>query len=111
MTTLEKVKIAQGALEDKIGKDILVLDLKGISNLAEYFIIASGNTDTHLRAMADEAEQRLFKLGVKLHHSEGYSVGTWILLDFGQFLVHLFNQEQRAFYGLEHVWGDAKEVK
>ncbi|MBR5793139.1 MAG: ribosome silencing factor, partial [Anaerotignum sp.] len=58
-------------------------------------------------AMANEVEQKLYKEGIKLHHSEGYSSGTWILLDFGNLLVHLFNREQREFYGLDHVWGDA----
>lgn len=111
MTALEGVAIAREALEDKIGQDICVLDLKGISNLTQYFVIASGNADTHLRAMADEVEQRLFRAGLRLHHSEGYSSGTWILLDFGEFLVHLFNKEQRGFYSLERVWADAKDVK
>ncbi|NDO46533.1 ribosome silencing factor [Clostridium sp. ASF356] len=93
-----------------MGEDIKVLDLKGISNIADYFVIASGNNVNHLRAMADEVEQKLFKVGVKLHHSEGYSVATWILLDFGNILVHLFNKEQREFYSLDHLWGDAKNV-
>ena len=107
---LEVAKIAQEALDDKMGEDIKVLNLKGLSNIADYFVIASGNNVNHIRAMADEVEQKLFKAGVKLHHSEGYSVATWILLDFGNVLVHLFNKEQREFYSLEHVWSDAKSV-
>ncbi|WP_313524728.1 ribosome silencing factor [Anaerotignum sp.] len=111
MNALEAAKIAQEALEDKLGQDIKVLDLQGLSNIADCFVIASGNNVNHLRAMADEVEQKLFQEGVKLHHSEGYSVATWILLDFGNLLVHLFNNEQRDFYGLDHVWNDAKSVK
>lgn len=107
---MEAAKIVQNALEDKLGEDIRVLDLRGLSNIADCFVIASGKNVNHLRAMADEVEQKLFAAGVKLHHSEGYSSGTWILLDFGSLLVHLFNKEERAFYGLEHVWGDAKDV-
>ena len=110
MEVVEIAKIAQTALEDKMGEDIKVLDLRGISNIADYFVIASGNNVNHLRAMADEVEQKLFKAGVKLHHSEGYSVATWILLDFGNILGHLFNKEQREFYSLDHLWSDAKKV-
>ncbi len=111
MNALEAAKIVQAALDDKLGEDIKVLDLQGLSNIADCFVIASGKNVNHLRAMADEVEQKLFKEGIKLHHSEGYSGGTWILLDFGSLLVHLFNREERDFYGLDHVWGDAKNVK
>ncbi|MFV0314569.1 MAG: ribosome silencing factor [Anaerotignum sp.] len=111
MNALEAAKIVQAALEDKVGQDIRVLDLQGLSNIADCFVVASGNNVNHLRAMADEVEQKLKQEGIKMHHSEGYSVGTWILLDFGNLLVHLFNKEQREFYGLDHVWGDAKNVK
>lgn len=109
--TLEAAKIAQAAIDDKLGEDVRVLDLRGISNLADFFVIASGNNENHLRGMATEVEQKLFQAGVKLHHSEGFSSGTWILLDFGGMLVHLFNKEQRNFYGLDHVWGDAKKIE
>ncbi len=111
MNALEAAKIAQGALEDKLGQDIRVLDLKGLSNIADCFVIASGNNVNHLRGMADEIVRKLSLEGVKLHHSEGYSGATWILLDFGSLLVHLFNKEQRDFYGLDHVWSDAKDIK
>ncbi|MBM6828290.1 ribosome silencing factor [Anaerotignum lactatifermentans] len=110
MEAMEAAKIAQAALDDKMGQDIQVLDLRGLSNVAEFFVIASGNNVNHLRAMADEVEQKLFQAGVKMHHSEGYSGGTWILLDFGSILIHLFNKEEREFYGLEHVWSDAKTI-
>ena len=107
MNALEAAKVAQAAIEDKLGEDIKVLDLQGLSNNADCFVIASGKNANQLHAMANEVEQKLYKEGIKLHHSEGYSSGTWILLDFGNLLVHLFNREQREFYGLDHVWGDA----
>ncbi|MBQ9091736.1 MAG: ribosome silencing factor [Anaerotignum sp.] len=110
MNALEAAKVAQAAIEDKLGEDIKVLDLRGLSNIADCFVIASGKNANQLHAMADEVEQKLFKEGIKLHHSEGYSGGTWILLDFGNLLVHLFNREDRDFYGLDHVWGDAKSL-
>lgn len=111
ISVLEAAKLAQEALEDKKGEDIKVLDLIGISNIADYFIIASGNNVNQLRAMADSVEEKLFKEGYKLHHSEGYSGGAWILLDFGNIIVHLFNKEERNFYSLDRVWSDAKEVR
>ena len=107
MNALEAAKVAQAAIEDKLGEDIKVLDLQGLSNIADCFVIASGKNANQLHAMANEVEQKLYKEGIKLHHSEGYSSGTWILLDFGNLLVHPFNREQREFYGLDHVWGDA----
>ena len=107
MNALEAAKVAQAAIEDKLGEDIKVLDLQGLSNIADCFVIASGKNANQLHAMANEVEQKLYKEGIKLHHSEGYSSGTWILLDFGNLLVHLFNREQREFYGQDHVWGDA----
>ncbi len=111
MDVLQAAKTVQAALEDKLGEDIKILDLQGLSNIADYFVIASGKNVNHLRAMANEVEQKMYQAGIKLHHSEGYSSGTWILLDFGQVLVHLFNKEERNFYSLEHVWGDAKSVE
>ena len=110
MNALAAAMVAQAAIEDKMGEDIKVLNLQGLSNIADCFVIASGKNVNQLRAMADEVEQKLFKEGIKLHHSEGYSGGTWILLDFGNLLVHLFNREDREFYGLDHVWGDAPKL-
>ena len=110
INTLDAAKIARDALEDKKGEDIKVLDIKGLSNVADCFVIASGNNPNQLRAMADEVEEKLFKEGYKLHHSEGYTGGTWILLDFGNILVHLFNKSEREFYSLDRVWGDSKEI-
>lgn len=107
---LSAAKLAQEALEDKKAEDVKILDLVGLSNIADYFVIASGNNVNQLHAMADEVEERLFKAGYPLNHSEGYQTGTWILLDFGSLLVHLFNKEERNFYSLDRVWSDAKEI-
>jgi ribosome-associated protein len=110
MDTMELAKIAKEAIEDKKGMDIKVLDLRGLSNITDFFVIASGSNSNQLRAMADMVEEKLFKAGLRLHHSEGYSGGVWILLDFGNIIVHLFNKEERDFYSLDRVWGDAKEI-
>ena len=82
MNALEAAKVAEAALEDKLGEDIKVLDLRGLSNIADCFVIASGKNANQLHAMANEVEQKLFQQGVKLHHSEGYSGGCWILAIF-----------------------------
>ena len=108
---LKAVEIAKDALDDKKAEDVRALDLRGLSNIADFFVIGSGNSVPQLRAMADQVEERLFReAGIKLHHSEGYQKGTWILLDFGSIIVHLFNKQEREFYSLERVWGDAREV-
>ncbi|MBR5468534.1 MAG: ribosome silencing factor [Firmicutes bacterium] len=110
MDMLAMANIAKDALDEKLGKDIKVLDLRGLSNIADFFVIASGSNPNQLRAMADLVEEKLFKAGLKLHHSEGYTGGMWILLDFGNIIVHIFNSEQRDFYSLDRVWADAKEI-
>lgn len=110
VNTFEGAKIAYKALDDKMGIDIKVLEIKGISSLADYFIIASGNNPNQLRAMADEVDEQLFRAGYRLKHSEGMTAKNWILMDFGDIVVHLFNKEDRAFYNIERIWGDAKEI-
>ena len=102
--------IAREALEDKIGMDTEVLDLRGLSNVADYFVIGSASNINQLRAMADQVEEKLFEHGFHLSHSEGYQGGGWILLDYGSLIVHLFLQETRDFYQLERIWADAKRL-
>lgn len=105
----EMAQIAKEALEDKKGEDIKVLDLKGLCNIADFFVVGSGGNPNQVRAMADNANEKLYKAGFKLHHSEGYSGGAWVLLDYGNLIIHIFDREQRTFYGIERIWGDAKE--
>ena len=106
---LKMANLAKEALEDKKGEDVKILDLKGLSNIADCFVIGSGTNPNQIRAMADSVNEKLFKEGYKLHHSEGYSGGVWILLDYGSLIVHVFDKEQRNFYALERIWGDAEE--
>ena len=102
--------IAKEALENKKAEDIKVLELGELSNIASFYVIASGSNINQLRAMSDAVEEKLTNAGLKLSHIEGYRTGTWILLDFGNILVHLFNKEERELYKLERVWSDAKEI-
>ena len=109
----EMAKLACEALADKKGEDIRVIDIAGISVLADYFIIANGTNQNQLQAMrdaADEALQTLGKAGYEVKQREGYGLGSWVLLDFGDIIVHVFDRENRVFYDLERIWRDGKQV-
>ncbi len=108
--SFDGVKAAYKALDDKKGTDINILDIREISVISDYFVIAGGNSPTQLKAMADAVEEELYKVGFRLNHSEGFQTKTWILLDFGDIVVHLFNKEDREFYNIERIWGDAKFI-
>ncbi len=105
---LDAVKIAYKALDDKFGKDITILNISKLSTLSDYFIIAEGNNPNQVKAMADEVDMQLGKAGIFLKHSEGRNTANWILLDFGDIIVHVFDKESRSFYNLERIWGDAE---
>ena len=105
---LSGVKAAYKALEDKLAIDIRVLEISPLSVIADYFVIASGSNPNQLKAMADEVEEQMYKAGFKINHTEGVATKSWMLLDFGDIIVHLFNKEDRDFYNLERIWGDAR---
>lgn len=102
--------IVINALEDKKAEDIRVIDISEISILADYFIIANGSNSRQIQAFADEIEQKLAKEGCHLKQAEGYDSANWILLDFGDLIVHLFDKENRSFYNLERIWRDGKQI-
>lgn len=87
--------------------DVAVLDLQGISSATDYFVIASGNSDVQVKAIADHVVDELKKDGVRPQHVEGMSGGRWVLIDYIDFVVHVFHPQARAFYQLENLWGDA----
>ena len=101
---------AYKALDDKLGEDIKVLDIHEISILADYFLIAHGNNSSHVQALIDSVEEALEKEGVVPDHVEGYREGSWVLLDFGRIIVHVFSKDARLFYDLERIWADSKKV-
>ena len=107
---LAAVKAAYNAVSDKMGDDIVVLDIRDVSIISEYFIIASANNSNQLKAMADHIQEKLFELGIKMRHVEGVQSARWILLDFGHIIAHLFCKEEREYYRLEKLWGDAKPI-
>jgi ribosome-associated protein len=98
------------ALADRKAIDPVVLDLRGLCAATDYFVIVSGTSDAHVRGMADHLVAALAPAGVAPHHVEGLAQGRWVLLDYVDFVVHVFHPELRDFYQLERLWGDAPVV-
>lgn len=103
-------RMAALAADDKKAKAVKILDIRSISSVTDYFVLCSATSTTHVRAIADTVEKQLSEAGLALHHMEGYQNGRWILLDFGDLVVHVMHEEERSFYNLERLWGDAREV-
>ena len=99
-------RIAYQALEDKKGEDIKIIDISNVSVLADYFIIANGNNKNQVQALVDNVQEELDKVGVQVKQVEGYRMGNWILLDYGDIIIHVFSKEDRLFYDLERIWRD-----
>ena len=109
--TNEMVKLAITALEDKKGEDIRVIDIHEVSVLADYFLIASGSNGNQVQAMADNVEETLGKkLSLSAKQVEGYTTANWILMDYRDVVIHIFDQENRRFYDLARIWRDGKDV-
>ena len=106
----ELARHAIGALEDKKAEDVRVIDIGGVSVLADYFIIASGNNRAQVQAMADEVEQRMGRAGAAPRQIEGYQAGNWVLMDFGDVIIHIFDAQNRLFYDLERIWKDGTQI-
>lgn len=104
------VKLAIDALEDKKAEDICVIDISEVSVLADYFIIAGGSNTSQIQAMSDVVDEKLGKAGYPLKQIEGYQNANWVLLDFGDIIVHVFDKENRLFYDLERIWSDGKKI-
>lgn len=92
---------------DKKGSDITILDLRKISTMVDYFIVVTASGEIHARAIADEIARKLRKLGIRRWHVEGHTHGHWILLDYVDVVVHIFLEEERSYYNIESLWGDA----
>jgi ribosome-associated protein len=106
----EEIRAAVAAARDKKAADLTVLDLRKAGAFTDYFVICSGNTVRQLKTIADAVEQSLSRLRVQPSHVEGYGTAGWILLDYFDFVVHIFTPDMRRFYSLERLWGSAKEV-
>lgn len=106
----EMAEIAVKALDSKKGKEIRLIRIDKITTLAEYFVICTGTSNTQINALCDAVEKELTEKGEEPLHREGYRGGTWVLLDYGCVVIHVFNDEARKFYSLEHLWADGEEV-
>ena len=104
-------KTAYKALEDKKAEDIRILDISGISTVADYFVIADGSNPNQLQAMIDSVEEELGKAGCTPKQVEGNANSSWILMDYSDVIVHVFSREDRLFYDLERIWKDGKSIQ
>jgi ribosome-associated protein len=105
-----RVRAAVAAALDRKALDLRVLRLGAVTDFTDYFVVASGTSERQVQAIADGVEERLRQEGVRPLAIEGHGPGQWVLLDYGDFLVHVFTEPRRAFYGLERLWSDAPDV-
>lgn len=108
---MERVKRIAQALYDKKAENIDILDISELTSLGDYFIICTCNSTTQVKACIDEAEEKMAEVGILPSHKEGYAGGTWVLMDFGDIIVHVMQRETRDFYALEKLWDDAKRIE
>lgn len=105
------VKSAANAALEKKADNIVILDLRNICDFADFFIICTGSTSNHLCVIIDSIEEKLSSYGIKKDHLEGYPDSEWILADFSDLIIHVFTNDKREFYELEHLWGDAPRLE
>lgn len=110
MEAKEMAKLAIAALEEKKAEEVKVIDISDVSTIADYFIIASGKNRSQIQAMCDNVEETLGRAGIEKKQMEGYQNANWILMDYGDIIVHIFDAENRLFYDLERIWRDGKEI-
>ncbi|MCC0698805.1 ribosome silencing factor [Clostridioides sp. ZZV15-6383] len=109
MTVEQMTKIAYDVIEDKLGQDTVIINIGKVSSLCDYFIITTASSQRQVKAIADNVEYELAKLGLEPRGKEGQGT-QWVLLDYGDIMVHVFNEENRGFYNLEKLWKDAPYI-
>ncbi|HET7640119.1 MAG TPA: ribosome silencing factor [Ktedonobacteraceae bacterium] len=110
---LDPAQLAKAAVDvasDKKASDIILLDIRDVSTIADYFVICNGNNTRQIQAIADAIDEELDKQGAKVLHREGVAESGWLLLDFGDIIVHIFGAKEREYYHLERLWSEAKTV-
>ncbi|MBM7651708.1 ribosome silencing factor [Neobacillus cucumis] len=110
MENQQLLKIAVKAADDKRAEDILALDMNGISLIADYFIICHGNSDKQVQAIAREMKEKAQENGYDVKRMEGFDEARWVLIDLGDVVAHVFHRDERSYYNLERLWGDAPLV-
>lgn len=111
MELTNEIKVIVNAAQDKKAFDINVLNIAGLSSIADYFVVASGNNERQAVAIADEIEDKMSELGLEPLNKEGHQTGRWVLLDYGDIIVHVFHREEREFYNIEKLWVDAESIE
>ncbi len=107
----EMLNVIYNAIEDRKGEDIRILDISGVTVMADYFVIASGNNKNQIQAIADSVNEAMIANKIELKATEGYNTAGWILMDYGDVIVHIFSKEERLFYDLERIWRDGKPIE
>lgn len=102
-------KISELALEKK-AEDVVIIDFDGVAGFTDYFVMATGNSDAHIKTLSDHIEKTLSQYKVKVWHKEGYENLKWVLMDYVDVVVHIFDTETRAYYDLETLWADARQI-
>lgn len=110
LTPIEIAKHAAAALDEKKGKELKIIQVENLTTLANYFVLSTASSSTHIKTLSDEIEEKLEALGEPVRRKEGLRSGGWVLLDYGCVVVHIFLEEIREFYNLERLWGDGEEI-
>ena len=110
LTSKEMARIAYEALDEKKAEDIRILSIEKVSVIADYFLIASGTNRNQVQALAENVEEALYKAGCEVRQKEGVRSANWILMDYGDIIVHIFDRENRLFYDLERIWVDGENI-
>lgn len=100
----DRLELVKKAIDDKLGRDLNVIDMSASGAVTDYFVICTGNTPNHTQAIADAVEEAALKAGMTVRGKEGFREGSWILVDLEDIVIHIFTQDQRDYYGLEHLW-------
>ena len=111
MDNRQLVKLIYDAIDDRKGEHIRILDISEVSVMADYFVIASGNNKNQVQAIADNVNEVMNANQIELKQNEGYNTASWILMDYGDIIVHVFSKEDRLFYDLERIWRDGKNIE
>jgi len=110
MTTKDYAKLAIKALDDKKAEDIRIIDISEVTVIADYFIIASGNNRNQVQALIDNVDETLGRAGKAPKQIEGYETANWVLMDYQDIIIHVFDRENRLFYDIERIWRDGKSI-
>lgn len=106
----ERISVIAKAADDKKAFDVTILDIKGLSSVADYYVILSGNTSRQAVSIGENIEEQMSKEGYDVFNKQGYNTGKWVLLDYGDILVHVFEKDEREYYDLERLWIDGRMI-